>query len=134
MGKWWKCPCALTHGFCSVHCFFPPSFSYSSGSSFKCFFFLCSFFFFLVCAIYIKKFKSPCTIFLIKKSVLLFCFIKWGCNCKFISTSFSHPLIFLLNQTNNNMFGNCFFPLFSIFKNYFLFFRLKNLFGNPKWT
>ena len=100
------------------------------------FFFFCAlfFFFFFVCAIYIKKFKSPCTIFLIKKSVLLFCFIKWGCNCKFISTSFFHPLIFLLNQTNNNMFGNCFFPLFSIFKNYFLFFRLKNLFGNPKWT
>ena len=32
------------------------------------------------------------------------------------------------------MFGNCFFPLFSVSKNNFLFFRLKNLFGNPKWT
>ena len=32
------------------------------------------------------------------------------------------------------MFGNCFFPLFYIFKNNFLFFRLKNLFRNPKWT
>ena len=32
------------------------------------------------------------------------------------------------------MFGNCFFPLFSISKNNFLFFRLKNLFSNPKWT
>ena len=31
------------------------------------------------------------------------------------------------------MFGNCFFPLFSILKNNFLFFRLKNLFGNSKW-
>ena len=33
------------------------------------------------------------------------------------------------------MFGNCFFPLFSIFKNiFFLFLRLKNLFGNSKWA
>ena len=31
------------------------------------------------------------------------------------------------------MFGNYFFPLFSVFKNNFLFFRLKNLFGNSKW-
>ena len=31
------------------------------------------------------------------------------------------------------MFGNCFFPLFFVFKNNFLFFRIKNLFGNPKW-
>ena len=30
------------------------------------------------------------------------------------------------------MFGNCFFPLFSISKNNFLFLRLKNLFSNPK--
>ena len=30
------------------------------------------------------------------------------------------------------MFGNCFFLLFSIFKNNFLFLRLKNLFGNSK--
>ena len=32
------------------------------------------------------------------------------------------------------MFGNGFFPLFFFSKNNFLFFRLKNLFGNPKWT
>ena len=32
------------------------------------------------------------------------------------------------------MFGNCFFSLFSVFKNNFLFLRLKNLFGNSKWT
>ena len=32
------------------------------------------------------------------------------------------------------MSGNCFFPLFSVSKNNFLFLRLKNLFGNPKWT
>ena len=31
------------------------------------------------------------------------------------------------------MFGNCFFSLFYVFKNDFLFLRLKNLFGNPKW-
>jgi len=27
-----------------------------------------------------------------------------------------------------DMFGNCFFPLFFVFKNNFLFLRLKNLF------
>ena len=32
------------------------------------------------------------------------------------------------------MFGNCFFLLFSVSKNNFLFLRLKNLFGNPKRT
>ena len=32
------------------------------------------------------------------------------------------------------MFGNCFFPLFFVSKNNFLFLRLKNLFGNSKWT
>ena len=32
------------------------------------------------------------------------------------------------------MFSNCFFLLFSIFKNNFLFLRLKNLFGNSKWA
>ena len=31
-------------------------------------------------------------------------------------------------------FSNYFFPLFSVSKNNFLFFRLKNLFGNPKLT
>ena len=30
------------------------------------------------------------------------------------------------------MFGNCFLSLFSVFKNNFLFLRLKNLFGNSK--
>ena len=35
---------------------------------------------------------------------------------------------------NKGMFGNHFFVLFSIFKNNFLFLRLKKLFGNPKWT
>ena len=32
------------------------------------------------------------------------------------------------------MFCNCFFPLFSVFKNNFLSLRLKNLFGNSKYT
>ena len=33
------------------------------------------------------------------------------------------------------MFGNCFFPLFSVFiKKKILFLRLKNLFDNPKWN
>ena len=32
------------------------------------------------------------------------------------------------------IFGNCFFPLFSVFKNNFLFLRPKNLFGNSKWA
>ena len=32
------------------------------------------------------------------------------------------------------MFGNCFFFLFSVFKNNFLFLKLKNLFGNSKLT
>ena len=31
------------------------------------------------------------------------------------------------------MFSNCFFLLFFIVKNNFLFLRLKNLFGNSKW-
>ena len=38
------------------------------------------------------------------------------------------------NQVSIGMFDNCFFLLFSVSKNNFLFFRLKNLFGNPKWT
>ena len=32
------------------------------------------------------------------------------------------------------MFGNCLFSLFSVFKNNFLFLRLKNLFDNLKWA
>ena len=32
-----------------------------------------------------------------------------------------------------DMFGNCFSPLFSVSKNNFLFLKLKNLLGNPKW-
>ena len=36
-------------------------------------------------------------------------------------------------KETKGMFDNYFFPLFSIFKNNFLFLRLKNLFGNSKW-
>ena len=32
------------------------------------------------------------------------------------------------------MFGNCFFFLFFVFKNNFLFLKLKNLFDNLKYT
>ena len=32
------------------------------------------------------------------------------------------------------MFGNYFFPLFFVFKNNFLFLKLKNLFDNSKWA
>ena len=38
----------------------------------------------------------------------------------------------LPNPKAKGMFGNCFFPLFFVFKNKFLFLRLKNLFGNSK--
>ena len=37
-----------------------------------------------------------------------------------------------MEETSKGMFGNCFFFLFSISKNNFLFLKLKNLFGNPK--
>ena len=37
-----------------------------------------------------------------------------------------------LFEAEIDMFGNCFFPLFSVFKNNFLFLKLKNLFGNSK--
>ena len=40
----------------------------------------------------------------------------------------------VLGKKTKDMFSSCFFPLFSVFKNNFLFLRLKNLFGNPKWT
>ena len=42
--------------------------------------------------------------------------------------------VLILQENTKGMFGNCFFPLFSVFKNNFLFLRLKNLFGNLKWT
>ena len=48
-----------------------------------------------------------------------------------------HPVLLNLNCPRSyarpkGIFGNCFFPLFSVFKNNFLFLRLKNLFGNSK--
>ena len=46
-------------------------------------------------------------------------------------------IIFIKNEKNcqniKDMFGNYFFPLFSVSKNNFLFLRLKNLIGNIKW-
>ena len=41
-------------------------------------------------------------------------------------------VLFIRERKTKGMFGNCFFPLFFIFKNNFLFLRLKNLFGNSK--
>ena len=35
-------------------------------------------------------------------------------------------------ENHQGVLGNCFFPLFYVSKNNFLFLRLKNLFGNPK--
>ena len=46
--------------------------------------------------------------------------------------SYIHPSELLSTKTKG-MFGNCFFPLFFISKNNFLFLKLKNLFGNPNW-
>ena len=40
----------------------------------------------------------------------------------------------LKRENTYGMFGNCFFPLFSVSKNNFLFLKLKYLFGNLKWT
>ena len=37
-------------------------------------------------------------------------------------------------KDSKGMFGNCFFSLFFVSKNNFLILRLKNLFGNLKWT
>ena len=38
------------------------------------------------------------------------------------------------NKETKSMFGNYFFSLFFVSKNNFIFLRLKNLFGNVKWT
>ena len=38
-----------------------------------------------------------------------------------------------IQEKTKGMFDNCFFSLFSVFKNNFLFLKLKNLFGNSKW-
>ena len=43
------------------------------------------------------------------------------------------PTVFYFGKSKG-MFGNCFFLLFSIFKNNFLILKEKNMFGNPKWT
>ena len=41
---------------------------------------------------------------------------------------------YLKKKKTKGMFGNCLFPLFYVFKNNFLFLRLKNLFGKSKWA
>ena len=52
---------------------------------------------------------------------------------------FGNSFCFLFSKTcfwkekKNLVFFNCFLALSSISKNNFLFLRLKNLFGNPKW-
>ena len=51
---------------------------------------------------------------------MFFFFFSMGKDCNFNSWE------------NKDMFGNCFFLLFFIFKNNFLFLELKNLFGNSK--
>ena len=53
------------------------------------------------------------------------CILKW--NVKIDKVGFEMLKV-------KDKFGNCFFLLFSDFKNNFLFLKLKNLFGNPKWT
>ena len=47
---------------------------------------------------------------------------------------FIFKLVCLFVRMTKGMFGNCFFSLFSVFKNNFLFLILKNLFGNSKWA
>ena len=37
-------------------------------------------------------------------------------------------------KLSKGKFGNCFFPLFYVSKKFFIFLKLKNLFGNTKWT
>ena len=78
--------------------------------------------------------------FIFRSKSFLFCFVSFSF-CPFIySILFLHTLIkpfwkiFLgkNEKITKSMFGNCFFPLFSVFKNNFLFLRLKNLFDNSK--
>ena len=64
----------------------------------------------------------------------IFCYFwvfNWCFSCVF---SFSFLGVIFLFWEYKGMFGNYFFPLFSVFKNNFLFLRLKNLFGNSKWV
>ena len=42
--------------------------------------------------------------------------------------------LLILQENTKGMFGNFFFSLIFCFKNNFLFLKLKNLFGNLKWT
>ena len=51
-----------------------------------------------------------------------------------VFTSTNVKIVVYFSIKTYGMFGNSFFSLFSISKNNFLFFRLKNLFDNSKWT
>ena len=43
-----------------------------------------------------------------------------------------YPLCFYFSENTKGMFGNCFFPLFYVFKNNFFIFETKNLIWQPK--
>ena len=63
-----------------------------------------------------------------------FCLSRWVWDTPFSILFFFFLLFFPILFTSVSMFGYCFFSLFSVFKNNFLFLILKNLFGNSKWT
>ena len=65
-----------------------------------------------------KPLKRP-----LKAAPHVYCF---DCGSRYVGLIMKMPL------ETKGMFGNYFFPLFSISKNKFIFLRLKNLFGNPK--
>ena len=68
--------------------------------------------------------------FLLKVELLIFYLngLIWDLKILF----FAMCVVYFLLQ-DWKIIGNGFFPLFFVFKNIFLFLRLKNLFGNPKW-
>ena len=78
------------------------------------------------------------------KEIIFICFFQIISNTNkrfLIFPKFLHWKKFINNEgatlnwvINKSMFVNCFFSLFSIFKNNFLFLKLKNLFDNSKWT
>ena len=69
------------------------------------------------------------TFFLFRRSVLKTDFL-------ILKTAFENRFLFKNNLKTQlqGMFSNCFFSLFSVSKNNFLFLKIENLFGNPKWT
>ena len=77
----------------------------------------------LLGASWITKLLARFLLFLIKRNLH-----KMHIYCKWLVLSY------FLKIVSKGMFGNCFFFLFSVPKNNFIFLRLKNLFGNSKWT